>query len=201
MAYCGCGAPGSLVGSIRRRTETSPVHIFRSERYAAGLLLVAAALALLLANLPFGPAIIALQETHLTVGGADLSIGHWISDGLLAIFFFLVAIELRHELTRRELDSPAKALVPAIAAAGGVVLPAGLYLLITAGSRYTEGWPVPTATDIAFALGVLAIFGTGLPSRVRAFLLALAVLDDLAAIVIIAVFFAHDPNLLMLVAG
>jgi NhaA family Na+:H+ antiporter len=175
------------------------VHIFRSERYAAGLLLTAAVLALLLANLPVGPAILALQDTHLAVGGADLSIGHWISDGLLAIFFFLVAIELRHELTRGELASPAKALVPAIAAAGGVVVPAGIYLLLTAGSGTAQGWPIPTATDIAFAMGVLAIFGTGLPSRIRAFLLALAVLDDLAAILIIAVFFAHDPSLLMLV--
>jgi NhaA family Na+:H+ antiporter len=177
------------------------VHLLRSERSAAGILLAAATLGLLLANLPFGPAIRAARDAHLAVPGIDLSVGHWISDGLLAVFFFLVAIELRHELTRGELASPAKALVPAIAAAGGVVAPALLYVALTAGSGYQEGWPIPTATDIAFALGVLAVFGSGLPGRVRAFLLALAVLDDLVAILIIAVFFAKEPNVLLLVGA
>jgi NhaA family Na+:H+ antiporter len=178
------------------------LHFFRSERYAAGMLLGAAALALLLANLPTGSALLAARDAHggIPALGLDLSIGHWISDGLLVVFFFLVAIELRHELTRGELASPSRALIPAIAAVGGVAVPAGV-LLISAGSGYAEGWPIPTATDIAFALGVLAIFGRGLPSRVRAFLLALAVLDDLVAILIIALFFTREPNLLMLVAA
>ncbi|BDZ44695.1 hypothetical protein GCM10025866_06040 [Naasia aerilata] len=139
------------------------MHVFRFERYAAATLLAAAALALLLANLPVGPSVLALRDSHLPILGIDLSVGHWISDGLLAVFFFLVAIELRHEVTHGELASPSKALVPAIAAAGGVVVPALLYLLLTAGSGYSRGWPIPTATDIAFALGVLAIFGRGLP--------------------------------------
>ena len=179
------------------------LHFFRSERYAAAMLLGAAALALLLANLPIGPALLTARDAHggIPALGLDLSVGHWISDGLLVIFFFLVAIELRHELTRGELASPSRALIPAIAAVGGVAVPAGVFLLISAGSGYAEGWPIPTATDIAFALGVLAIFGRGLPSRVRAFLLALAVLDDLVAILIIALFFTREPNLLMLVAA
>jgi NhaA family Na+:H+ antiporter len=125
----------------------------------------------------------------------NLTVGHWISDGLLAVFFFIVAVELKHELVVGELNSLQKAIHPAIAAIGGVIVPAGIYLLITAGSRYGEGWPIPTATDIAFALGVLAIFGRGLPNRLRIFLLALAVLDDLIAILIIAVFFTSNPNL------
>ncbi|WP_297408585.1 Na+/H+ antiporter NhaA [Naasia sp.] len=181
-------------------TPGGPVHIFRSERYAAGMLLGAAALALVLANLPLGPALLGLRDAPLPLPGTglDLTVGHWISDGILAIFFFLIAVELRHELTHGELASPARALVPAVAALGGVVVPAGVYLLCTAGSGFQEGWPVPTATDIAFALGVLAIFGRGLPPRVRAFLLALAVLDDLVAILIIALFFAQDPELLLL---
>lgn len=179
------------------------MHIFRSERYAAALLLGAAALALLLANLPFGAAIVGFRDVDLPLPALDLdlSLGSWISDGLLAVFFFLVAIELRHELTRGELASPSKALVPAIAALGGVVVPAGIYLAFTVGSGVMEGWPIPTATDIAFALGVLAIFGSRLPARVRAFLLALAILDDLIAILLIAVFFTRDPNLLMLVGA
>ncbi|MEN0085438.1 MAG: Na+/H+ antiporter NhaA [Leifsonia sp.] len=172
--------------------------IIRSERTAAGLLLGAAALGLLLTNTALGPALLDLQHAHLGGGVIDLSVGHWISDGLLAIFFFIVAVELKHELVAGELNSVQKAIHPAIAAVAGVIVPAGLYLAISAGSGLEQGWPIPTATDIAFALGVLAVFGRGLPNRLRVFLLALAVLDDLIAIVIIAVFFTQDPNLLEL---
>ncbi|GAA4671441.1 Na+/H+ antiporter NhaA [Frondihabitans cladoniiphilus] len=177
--------------------------IFRSERAAAALLLVAAILGLVLANTGIGPALLDLKATHLPIPGIglDLSIGHWVSDGLLALFFFVVAVDLKHELVRGELDSVKKALVPGIAAVGGVAVPALVYLLLTAGSPYGRGWPIPTATDIAFALGVLAVFGTGLPGRIRVFLLALAVLDDLIAILIIAVFFTHGSNLLFLGLG
>jgi NhaA family Na+:H+ antiporter len=179
------------------------VSIIRSERSAAALLLGAAALGLILANTGAGPTLEAIQDAHLDIPalGLELSVGHWISDGLLAIFFFIVAVELKHELTAGELNSVKKALHPAIAAVGGVIAPVAIYLVITAGGTYTEGWPIPTATDIAFALGVLAVFGRGLPNRIRIFLLALAVLDDLIAIVIIAVFFTSDPNLGMLALG
>ncbi|KRC49598.1 sodium:proton antiporter [Leifsonia sp. Root227] len=169
--------------------------IIRSERTAAGLLLGAAALGLLLANTAAGPALLDLQHTYVGVGGLRMSVGHWISDGLLAIFFFIVAVELKHELVAGELNSVKKAVHPAIAAVAGVVVPALIYLAFTAGSGMEQGWPIPTATDIAFALGVLAVFGRGLPNRLRVFLLALAVLDDLIAILIIAVFFTTDPNL------
>lgn len=172
--------------------------IIRSERTAAGLLLGAAALGLLLANAPAGPGLIELQHTHVGIGPVDLSLGHWISDGLLAVFFFIVAVELKHELVVGELNSWKKAMHPAIAAVAGVAIPALVYLGFTAGTEFAIGWPIPTATDIAFALGVLAVFGHGLPNRLRVFLLALAVLDDLIAIVIIAVFFTTDPNILEL---
>lgn len=172
--------------------------LIRSERTAAGLLLGAAALGLLLANTAAGPAIMDLQHTTIGWPGTSLTIGHWISDGLLAIFFFIVAVELKHELVVGELNTFQKAIHPAIAAVGGVIVPAGMYLLIAGSSGYGNGWPIPTATDIAFALGVLAVFGRGLPNRLRVFLLALAVLDDLIAIVIIAVFFTVDPNLVEL---
>ncbi|MFD6054685.1 Na+/H+ antiporter NhaA [Agromyces sp. NPDC060279] len=173
------------------------MNLLRSERWAAVLLLVAAALGLLLANTSAGPGLLALKSEHLELPwlGLDLSIGHWISDGLLAIFFFIVAVELKRELVIGELNSLSKALLPAIAAVGGVVVPALIYLAFTAGSPTADGWPIPTATDIAFALGVLAVFGTWLPTRVRVFLLALAVLDDLIAILIIAFFFTSDADL------
>lgn len=174
--------------------------VIRSERSAAALLLGAAILGLVLANTAPGPGLMSLQATHwsFTAISLELSIGHWISDGLLAVFFFIVAIELKHEIVEGELNTVRKAVRPAIAAIGGVVVPALIYLAIAARSGYGQGWPVPTATDIAFALGVLAIFGRGLPKRMRVFLLALAVLDDLIAIVIIAVFFTSSPDLGML---
>ncbi|MEO6114879.1 MAG: Na+/H+ antiporter NhaA [Pseudolysinimonas sp.] len=172
----------------------------RSERIAALLLVAAAALGVGLANSPLAGALFAARDTHLDIPwlGLELSAGHWITDGLLAIFFFLAAIELRHELTHGELDSPRKALVPAVAAVGGVLAPALVYVAFVRDPEQTSGWPIPTATDIAFALGVLALVGRGLPSRVRALLLALAVIDDLIAILLIAIFFTRTFNLLPL---
>lgn len=160
--------------------------LLRSERFSALLLLGAAVLGITLANSPLTPFAAAVEGFHL----GPLSVGHWVKDGLLAIFFFLAAIELRHELRHGELDSPAKALVPTVAAVGGVIVPAVVYLLLA--PSLSEGWPIPTATDIAFALGVLAIVGRNLPPRFRALLLALAVIDDLIAIIIIAAFFTKD---------
>jgi Na+:H+ antiporter, NhaA family len=172
----------------------------RSPRFSAMALLTAAVIGLVVANTPLGPGLEHALHAHAPWGavGLDLSVAHWVSDGLLVVFFLLVAIELKHELSVGELSNPKTAIVPAIAAVGGVLVPAGVYLLVTAGTSFAHGWPIPTATDIAFALGVLAIFGPGLPSSVRVFLLALAVLDDLIAIVIIAVVFAHDTDFLAL---
>lgn len=173
--------------------------IFRSERYAAISLAAATILGLVLANSVAGPGLIELFSSHIGLPALelDLSIGHWITDGLLVVFFFIVAVELRHELTVGELNSVKHALAPGIAAVGGVIVPAALYLAI-AGPDFSRGWPIPTATDIAFALGLIALVGKGLPARIRVFLLALAVLDDLIAIVIIAVFFSQSLNILAL---
>lgn len=161
------------------------------------LLIAAAALGLVLANTPLGPAIIGF--THLQLG--FLSLAHWVTEGLLAIFFLLAAIELKHELTHGELSSVRKAAVPATAALGGVAVPALIYLAVAHEPGLAVGWPIPTATDIAFALGVLALVGRRLPSRVRTLLLALAVLDDLIAILIIAIFFTSKLDWLPLVAA
>lgn len=174
--------------------------LVRSPRFSAIALLTAALLGLAVANSPLGPGLERLLHLHSPWGaiGLDLSVAHWISDGLLAVFFLLVAVELKQELVAGELSNPKTAVIPAIAAVGGVVVPAGIYLVVTTGTAYQHGWPIPTATDIAFALGVLAMFGRGLPSTLRVFLLALAVLDDLIAIVIIAVVFAHGTDFLAL---
>jgi NhaA family Na+:H+ antiporter len=167
------------------------MNFLRSERVAALLLLGAAALGLLLANTPVGPALLAAKTAHPGWAILDLSAGHWVTDGLLAIFFFLAAVELKQELVSGELSSLRSALVPAVAAVGGVVVPALVYLAVAHEGGLAGGWPIPTATDIAFALGVLALVGRHLPTRVRAMLLALAVIDDLIAILIIAFFFTQ----------
>jgi len=170
--------------------------VVRSDRYSAVLLLGAATLGLLLANSAVGPALIDLG--HREIG--PLSLSHWISDLLLAVFFVIVAAELKYELTHGQLNTTRKALVPALAALGGVVVPALLYLAL-AGPGLSRGWPIPTATDIAFALGVLAVFGRGLPGRLRVFLLALAVLDDLIGILFIAIIFTSQVNIAALLGG
>lgn len=180
-----------------------PGRIFRSDRNAALVLLGAAVLGLVLANTALGSWLIGLRDAQLPVPftSFDLTVGHWIVDGLLVVFFFLVSVELRHELTRGELSSWRRALAPAIAAVGGVVTPALIFLAFTAGTDQLRGWPVPTATDIAFALGVLALLGRGLPRQVRVFLLAVAILDDLIGILIIAITFTAGLNLGMLAAA
>ncbi|SDR67370.1 Na+/H+ antiporter NhaA [Agrococcus carbonis] len=165
----------------------------RNPQVSAMLLLGAAILGLVLANTALGPALDAAKHAHLpfTILGLDLSAAHWVTDGLLVVFFFVVAVELRYEFTQGDLNSIAKAAVPTIAALGGVALPAIIYFTV-AGEDGAQGWPIPTATDIAFALGVLALFGRRLPTAVRALLLALAVIDDLIGILFIAVFFTEQ---------
>ncbi|WP_203581288.1 Na+/H+ antiporter NhaA [Microbacterium hibisci] len=164
--------------------------LLRSARFPAIVLLIAAALGLIVANSPLGPAVGDAMHAYLGIPSVfELSVSHWIKDGLLAIFFFVVAVELQYELTSGQLNSARKALQPAIAAAGGVLVPIAIYLAVAWGSDAAAGWPIPTATDIAFALGVLAVFGKGLPAALRVFLLALAILDDIVGIIFIAVLF------------
>lgn len=171
----------------------------RNPQVSAMLLLGAAILGLFIANTGLGPGLDAAKHAHLpfTVFGLDLSAAHWVTDGLLVVFFFVVAIELRYEFTQGDLSSISKAAVPTIAALGGVAVPAILYFNL-AGADGAQGWPIPTATDIAFALGVLALVGRRLPSNVRALLLALAVIDDLIGILFIAVFFTETVSVLHL---
>jgi NhaA family Na+:H+ antiporter len=191
--------PPTIARETAMPYRKDPVGLLRSARFPAIILLAAAVAALIVANSPLGAGADAIKDTYLGIPGVfELSVGHWIQDGLLAIFFFVVAIELQFELTSGELNSARKALQPAIAAAGGVLVPIVIYLVFAAGSDVGRGWPIPTATDIAFALGVLAVFGKGLPSGIRIFLLALAILDDIVGILFIAVLFTTDVNVGML---
>ncbi|MFI8824512.1 Na+/H+ antiporter NhaA [Streptomyces sp. NPDC053431] len=169
----------------------------RTETVGGVLLLVATVVALVWANTPLKDSYAAVQDFHIGPAalGLDLSIQHWAADGLLAIFFFVAGIELKRELVAGELRDPKAAALPVIAAICGMAAPALVYTLVnTIGDGSLDGWAVPTATDIAFALAVLAVIGTSLPSALRAFLLTLAVVDDLFAILIIAVFFTGDLN-------
>ncbi|MFB7860467.1 Na+/H+ antiporter NhaA [Streptomyces sp. NPDC056069] len=167
----------------------------RAETVGGVLLLIAAVVALVWANAPFKASYHTVQDFHIGPAalGLDLSIQHWAADGLLAIFFFVAGIELKRELVAGELRDPKAAALPVIAAICGMAVPALVYTLVNVfGSGSLDGWAVPTATDIAFALAVLAVIGTSLPSALRAFLLTLAVVDDLFAILIIAIFFTSD---------
>ena len=166
----------------------------KSERSAALVLMAAAIAGLVLANSPLGEQLLNFKNLDLGILslGLNLSIEHWVSDLLLATFFLVAGLELKYELRSGVLSKPSTALVPIVAALGGVIVPAVIFALLNTGTDGIRGWPIPTATDIAFALGVLAIFGRGLPKQARIFLLALAIFDDLVAIVLIAIFFTSD---------
>jgi NhaA family Na+:H+ antiporter len=186
-----------LFGAGSPRESSRIAELLRQETVGGILLLVATVLALVAANT--GSAYVELRDT--VVGPAalhlDLSIGAWASDGLLALFFFLVGVELKREFVAGDLSDPRRAVLPIVAAVGGMVVPAVVYVLINRGGA-VHGWAVPTATDIAFALAVLAVIGTHLPAGLRTFLLTLAVVDDLLAIAIIAFVYADGIDLQML---
>jgi Na+:H+ antiporter, NhaA family len=179
----------------------APFREFAGTAAAGGLVLIAAALvALVWANSPFASAYDALFDAPLTVGVGEASltgsIRFWINDALMAVFFLLVGLEIKREVLVGELASPQRAALPVAAAAGGAVLPAVLFLAIAGGSAdAVRGWGIPMATDIAFALGVLALLGPRIPPALRVFLAALAIADDLMAVVVIAVFYTSDVSL------
>ncbi|MEU2610007.1 Na+/H+ antiporter NhaA [Micromonospora sp. NPDC007271] len=181
--------------------------VLRTETVGGGLLLLGAVLALVWANSPWRAGYAALADWVPWPGGAslhlDLSLATWAADGLLAIFFFVVGLELKREFVAGDLRDPRRAALPVVAALGGMLLPALCYLAVTlaAGGAGLRGWAIPTATDIAFALAVLAVVSSHLPQGLRAFLLTLAVVDDLFAIIIIAVFYTADFHLLPLLGA
>ncbi|HWM40326.1 MAG TPA: Na+/H+ antiporter NhaA, partial [Streptomyces sp.] len=176
----------------RRLTEA-----LRTETVGGMVLLAAALVALIWANTPLSGTYEAVRSFHFGIPalGLDLSVEHWASDGILTLFFFVAGIELKRELVEGELRNPAAAALPVVAAASGMAVPALFYLATNlASGGQLSGWAVPMATDIAFALGVLAVIGTHLPSGIRAFLLTLAIVDDLGAILVIALFYTSTLN-------
>ena len=175
----------------------------KAERNAAIVMLTAAMLGLLLANSPFGAPFLDLLALKLNLDfiNINITVGKVVSDFFLAVFFFVAGLELKYELTLGTLSSPKRALVPVIAAIAGVVVPSSIYAYLNWGTDALVGWPIPAATDIAFVLGILAIFGRGMPKEARIFLLALAIFDDLVAISIIAIFYTSDAQPTWLIAA
>jgi NhaA family Na+:H+ antiporter len=177
---------------------------FLQQESTGGLLIITAAiLAMGVENSPLKFLYDALLETPLGIQLGALIIHKplllWINDGLMAVFFFLIGLEIKREFIQGELSDPARIILPAIAAVGGMIMPALIYIAVNRGNADAmTGWAIPTATDIAFALGVLSLFGNRIPHALKLFLLTLAVLDDLGAIIIIAVFYSGDLSLLSL---
>src|ERR687890_189228 len=163
-----------------------PFQDFAHKQSSGGILLIAATvIALVWANSPWGDAYAALWHTKLTVGVGDFSISkdltHWINDGLMAVFFLVVGLEIKREILVGELSSIRNATLPVVAALGGAMVPALIYFAINAGTEGSAGWGIPMATDIAFALGVLALLGQRAPTALKVFLTALAIVDDILA--------------------
>ncbi|MFD8575597.1 Na+/H+ antiporter NhaA [Streptomyces sp. CH8.1] len=189
--------PRAVFGLMPWPERQAIASALRTETIGGLVLLAAAVVALVWANSPWSGEYEAIRDFHFGIPalGLDLSVGHWTADGLLAVFFLVAGIELKRELVVGELRTPATAALPVVAAVCGMIVPAALYALTAGlGGGSLDGWAVPMATDIAFALAVLAVISTHLPSALRAFLLTLAVVDDLGAILIIAIFFTTDLN-------
>ena len=189
---------------------TAPFRWFFKLEAASGLvLLIAAIIALILSNTNFSDLYFGILNTNILLGtenfGLDLSILHWINDALMAIFFFVVTLEIKREFIHGELSKPKRALLPIIGAVGGMAIPALIYVIINFETGDTlQGWAIPSATDIAFSIGVLSLLGSRVPISLKVFLVALAIIDDLGAIIIIAFFYSTELQynflLLMLIS-
>ncbi|MEJ2369603.1 MAG: Na+/H+ antiporter NhaA [Gemmatimonadales bacterium] len=175
---------------------------FRSEASGAIVLVFATILALVWANSPWSASYFDLQHTYIGVSWGDatfhLSLQHWINDGLMVLFFFVVGLEIKRELLVGHISSVRLATVPVVAAVGGMLVPAALFLAFNAGTEAARGWGVPMATDIAFALGILALLGSRVPTSLKVFLTAVAIADDIGAVLVIAIFYTANVNIVAL---
>ena len=172
-------------------------YFFKLESASGLVLLFAAVIALFVSNSSLGENYFKILESYFTLGtedfGLKLSVLHWINDVLMAIFFFLVSLEIKREFVKGELSNPKQAMLPIIGAVGGMVVPAAIYIIINIDdSTRLNGWAIPSATDIAFSLGVLSLLGKRVPISLKVFLTALAIIDDLGAIIIIAFFYSGN---------
>ncbi len=176
------------------------ISFFKLEAASGVVLLFAAVIALIISNSELSSLYFSTLEKYLFIGinnfGLKLSVLHWINDALMAVFFFFVTLEIKREFLQGELSNIKQALLPIIAAVGGMVIPALIYVFINLGDGETlKGWAIPSATDIAFSLGVLSLLGSRVPLSLKVFLTALAIIDDLGAIVIIALFYSGDLSI------
>jgi NhaA family Na+:H+ antiporter len=189
------------------RTVVRPLQRFADTEAAGGVVMMAMAIvALVWANSPFGDSYVELWETAISLHigefiHLDLDLRGWVNDLAMAFFFFVVALEIKRELVRGELRDPRAAALPALAAVGGMIVPAAIYTLFNIGGAGADGWGIPMATDIAFAVGVLSLLGRRVPSSLVVFLLTLAIVDDLGAILVIAVFYTSGLSFGWLAAG
>ena len=182
---------------------------FKLEAASGLLLLISAIIALVISNSYLSEYYFNILNTHVLVGtknyGLNLSIIHWINEVLMAIFFFVVTLEIKREFIRGELSRPKQALLPIIGAIGGMAIPAIIYVIINFETgNALKGWAIPSATDIAFSIGVLSLLGSRIPLSLKVFLTALAIIDDLGAIIIIAFFYStelHFTFLLMMLVS
>ena len=183
------------------KTLSKPFKWFFKLEAASGLiLLIAAIFALIISNTDFNQYYFNSLKYYLFIGindfGLKLSVLHWINDALMAIFFFFVTLEIKREFLQGELSNIKQALLPIIGAVGGMLIPALFYIFINFGDSETlNGWAIPSATDIAFSLGILSLLGSRVPISLKVFLTALAIIDDLGAIIIIAFFYSGDLNI------
>ncbi len=180
--------------------------LFTRELLGGILLFAAAVLAILVANSPLKSAYGLLLSTSFGVFWGEQSLVKpvlmWINDGLMVIFFLMIALEVKRECLEGELSTPSQVALPAIGALGGMIVPALIYTFFNYGNPlYSHGWAIPTATDIAFVLGVLALLGPRVPAGLRMFLLSLAIFDDIGAIIVIALFYSHDLSITMLISS
>ncbi|HEX6315330.1 MAG TPA: Na+/H+ antiporter NhaA [Gemmatimonadaceae bacterium] len=193
-------------GNQRRGGPSAAFQDFLERGTLSGILLIASTVvALLWANSPWADSYLHLWETRISVGPvaapSTLSLHHWINDGLMAVFFLLVGLEIKRELLVGELASPRQAALPIAAAIGGMVIPAIAYSVINWGGDGLRGWGIPMATDIAFALGILTLLGPRIPVGLKVFLTALAIVDDMGAVIVIALFYTAAINTTALVAA
>lgn len=186
---------------------TYPIQEFLHQQASGGILLIiATVIALTWANSPFAESYHHLWHTYvkIDIGGVGLnySLHHWINDGLMVIFFFVVGLEIKRELLVGELSSAKKAALPIAAALGGMIFPALIYTIFNLGSESASGWGIPMATDIAFVVGILALLGNRVPLSLKIFILALAIVDDLGAVLVIAIFYTSNISLTsLMIAG
>ena len=175
---------------------------FRSEQIGGIILLFCVIISLSIANSNLAISFENLLETNLGYNTSSIQLEYsillWINDGLMAIFFLLVGLEIKREVIEGELSSPQKAMMPIIAAVGGMLFPAAIYAIFNAGSLTSNGWGIPMATDIAFALGIISILGKRIPASLKVFLAALAIADDLGAILVIAIFYTNELHWMQL---